>query len=123
MASLHPAPALAAAANRNIKTAHHGSPDNLLLVLGFAAFRLHAAATMRAALRQWHGDTFIHPPRSGAAGLPAVAPAWFAPRALRVGFGCTARMRRGLTFAGAQRGFQFPAQTLGLLLQALVFLL
>ena len=32
-------------------------------------------------------------------------------------------MRSGLTFAGAQCGFQFPAQTLGFLLQALVFLL
>jgi hypothetical protein len=30
-------------------------------------------------------------------------------------------MGRGLTLAGTQRGFQFPAQTLGFLLQALDF--
>ena len=44
-------PALTAAAHFNIKTARYGPPHDLFLVLGFAAFRLYAAAAMRASLR------------------------------------------------------------------------
>ena len=119
MASLHPPLALAAAAHGDIETAHDGPPDNLFLILCFAAFRLHAAAAMRAALRQWNRDPFIHARRDGTARLPAVAAARFAARPLRVGFWCAARMRRGLTLAGTQRCFQFPAQAFRFLFQAL----
>ena len=130
MASLNPPLALAAPAHRDIETAHYGSPDNLFLILCFAAFPLHAAAAMRAALRQWNRDPFIHARRNRTARLPAVAAPRFAAGALRVGDWLAARMRRRLTLAGAQCGFQLPAQPLGFLLktvdlfaQPVVFLL
>ena len=119
MESLHPPLALAAAAHDDIKTAHDGPPDNLFLILCFAAFRFHAATAMRAALWQWNRDPFIHTRRYGTARLPAIAAARFAAWPLRVGFWCAARMRCGLALAGAQRGFQFPAQTFGFLFQPL----
>src|SRR5512132_3439173 len=111
MASLHPPPALAAAAHRDIETTHHGSSDNLFLILCFAAFRVHAAAAMRAAPRQWNSDPFIRPRRNGAARLSAIAAARLASRPLRACFDVAARMWRRLTLAGTQRCFQFPAQT------------
>ena len=120
MASLHPPLALAAAAHGDIETAHDGSPDNLFLILCFAAFRLHAAAAMRAALRQGNRDSFIHARRDGTACLPAIAAARFAAWPLRVGFWFAARMRCGLALAGTQRCFQFPAQTFRFLFQTLV---
>ena len=119
MSPLHPPPAVAAAPHRDIETAHNGSPHNLFLILGFAAFRLHAAAAMLAALRQRNRDSFIDARRGGAAGLPAVVAAGFAAWALRVGLGCAARMWLRLTLAGTQRRFQFPTQTLRFLLQTL----
>src|SRR5436190_17775275 len=106
MASLHPPPAAAAAAHIDIETAHDGPPDNLFLILCFAAFPLHAAAAMRTALGQGNLDPFIHPPWDRAARLSAIASARLAARAIRVAFGCAPRMRRGLALAGAQRGFQ-----------------
>jgi hypothetical protein len=121
MASLHLPPALAAAAHSDIETAYYGSPDNLFLILCCAAFRLHAATAMRAALRQWNRDPFIHPRRNGAARLSAIAPARLAPWPLRVDFRIAARMWRRLTLAGTQRCFQFPAQPFGFLLEALGF--
>ena len=116
MASLHPPLAIAAAAHRDIETAHYGAPDNLFLILGFAAFRFHAAAAMRAALRQRNRDRSST--RAGMGGKPAGhsggldcglgAAGWF---------WCAARMRCGLALAGAQRGFQFPPQPFGFLFQ------
>ena len=76
---------------------------------------------MRAALWQGNRDSFIHARRGGTARLPAIAAARFAAWPLRVGFWCAARMPCGLALAGAQRGFQFPAQTFGFLFEALVF--
>ena len=67
MASLHPPLTLVAPAHSDIETSHYGSPDNLFLILCFAAFRFHAAAAMRAALWQWNRDSFIHARRDGAA--------------------------------------------------------
>src|SRR5215475_8215292 len=112
MTSLHPLLAVAAAAHSDIETAHYGSPDNLFLILRFAAFRLHSAAAMRAVLRQWNLDPFIHPRRDRAACLPAVATARLTAWPLWVGFWGAARVRGGLALAGAQRGFQFSAETL-----------
>src|ERR1700683_1782169 len=109
MASLHPPLALAATAHSDIETAHHRPPDNLFLILCFGAFLLHSAAAMRAVLRQRRRDLFIHPRWSGAACLPAGVAARFPTPSLRIGFRVAPRMRRRLTFAGAQRGFQFPA--------------
>ena len=120
MASLHAPVTIAAAAHGDIETSDDGPPDDLLLILGFAAFPLHTAAAMRAVLRQRNRDPFIHPRWDGAARLPAVAAAGFAAWAPRVGFGVTARMRRSLPLVGAQGGFQFPAQPLCFLLQPLV---
>src|SRR5262245_58988542 len=97
MASLHSPLALAATAHRDIETAHDGPADNFFLILGFAAFPLHAAATMRAALRQWNGDPFIHARRDGAARLPAVAATGFAAWLLRVVFWVAPRVRGSLT--------------------------
>ena len=121
MASLHPPLAVPTAAHVDIETTHDGPSNNLFLILRFAAFLFHAAAAMRAALRQGNRDPFIHARRNGAARLPAVAAARFAAWTLRIGFGIAPRVRRGLALAGAQRGFQFAAQTLSFLLQALVF--
>jgi len=101
MASLYSPPAVAAVAHGDIETAHDGPADNLFLILGFAAFWLHTAAAMRAALRQGNRDPFIHARRNGAACLPAVAAARLTPWALRVGFWCAARMRCGLALACA----------------------
>src|SRR5207248_7317782 len=109
MASLDPPLALAAAAHGDIETAHYGSPDNFFLILCFATFRFHAAAAMRAVLRQWNRDPFIHPRWNGAARLSTIALARLAARPLWVGFRVTPRMRRALTLASAQRGFQLPA--------------
>src|SRR5262249_21637085 len=123
MAPLHAPLAIAAATHRDIETAHHGPPDNLFLILGFAAFRHHAAAAaMWAALRQRNCHPFIHPRRDRAACRSAIASAWLAAWPLWIGFGCTARMGCGLTFAGAQRGFQFLAKAFGFLLQPLRFM-
>ena len=119
MASLHPPLAFVAVAHGDIETAHYGAPYNLFLILGFAAFRFHAAAAMRAALRQGNRDSFIDARRDGTASLPAIAAARFAAWPLRVGFWGAARMRCGLALAGAQRGVQFPAQTFGFLFQPL----
>ena len=120
MASLHAAAAIAAAAYCDIETANDGSPDNLFLVLSFAAaFRFHIAATVRAVLRQRDGDLFIHSRWNGTTRLPAVAAAGFASWTLRIGFGIAPRVRGGLALAGTQRGFQFPAQTFGFLFQPL----
>src|SRR5260370_40549347 len=74
---------------------------------------------MRTVRRQWNRDPFISARRDGAACLPAVAATWFTARPLRVNFGVAAGMRCGLPLAGAQCCFQFPAQTLGFLFQAL----
>jgi hypothetical protein len=109
MASLHPPVALAATTHDDIETTHYRSPDNLFLILCFATFPFHATAAMWAALWQWNRDSFIHSRWDGAAGLSAIALARLTARRLWVGFRVTPRMRRGLTFAGAQRGFQLPA--------------
>ena len=101
MASLHAPVAFAAAAHGDIETAHDGPADNLFLILGCAAFWLHTAAAMRAALRQRNRDPFVHARRDGAARLPAIAAARLTPWALRVGFWYAPRMWRRLTFAGA----------------------
>ena len=84
------------------------------MILSFAAFRLHPAATMRTALRQWNGDPFIYALRDWTARLPAVVASGFAARRLRIGFGAAPRMRGGLALTGAQCGFQFSAQPLRL---------
>jgi hypothetical protein len=123
MAPLHTPVASVAVAHCDIEPAHDGSPDDLFLILCFAAFRFHAAAAMRAVLRQWHGNLFIYAPRNGAACLASVAAPRFAAWTLRLGFGGAARMWRGLTLAGTQCGFQFPAQALCFLSQTLVFFL
>src|ERR1041384_7367560 len=120
MASLHAPVAIAAVSHSNIETAHEGPPDDLFLILGFAAFRVHAAATMWAALRQGDRDSFIHARWGGTARLPAVAPAGFAAGAPRIRFWLAPRMRGSLTLTGTQRRFQFPAQPLRFLFQALV---
>src|SRR5438132_8206411 len=101
MALLHPPPALQAAAHSDVEAAHHGPPDNLFLILCFAALRLHAPAAMRAVRRQWNRDSLIHSRRNRTAPLPAIAPARFAPRSPRVGFRFAAGMRCGLPLAGA----------------------
>ena len=119
MASLHPPLAVAAAPHSDIETAHYGAPDNLFLLLCFAAFRFHAAAAMRAVLWQWNRDSFIYARWDGAARLPAVVAARFAAWPLWIGFWGAARMRRGLALAGAQRGLQFLAETLDFLLEPL----
>src|SRR5271154_2851848 len=100
MASLHPPPALAAAAHSDVEPAHDGAPDNLFLILCCAALRLHAPAAMRAVPRQGNRDSFIHPRRNGTAPLPAIAPARFAARSLRVDCRVAAGMRCGLPLAG-----------------------
>ena len=46
MASLHPSLALLAPPHSDIETAHYGSPDNLFLILCFAAFPFYLAAAM-----------------------------------------------------------------------------
>ena len=74
---------------------------------------------MRALLRQWNGDPFVHAPRDGAARAPAVSVTGFAAWTPRIVLWCAARMWGGLTSAGSQRGFQFPAQPLRLLFQPL----
>jgi hypothetical protein len=123
MAPLDAPVANAAVTYSDIETAHDGTPDDLFLILCFVAFRLHPAAKMRAALRRWNGYPFVHTPRNGAAPPLAIAATGFAAWALRIGYWCAARMRGGLTSAGAQRGFQFPPQPLRLLFQALDLLL
>ena len=120
MASLHAPVAIAAVTHSNIETSHDGPPDDLFLILGFAACRLHAAATMRAALGQGNRNLFIHALWNGAARLPAVAAARLTAWPLRVGFWVAPRMRGGLTLAGTQCCFQFSPQPLSFLLQALV---
>src|SRR6516164_9192822 len=84
MASLHPPLAVAAAAHSNIETAHYGPSDNFFLILCFAAFRLHTAAAMWAALRQWNRDALIHARRDRTARPPAVATAGLTSRPLRI---------------------------------------
>jgi len=86
----------------------------IFLILSFAAFRFHIAATVRAALRQRCGDLFIHSRRNRTTRLPAVAAAGFASRTLRIGFGIAPRVRGSLAFASTQRGFQFSRQSLRL---------
>src|SRR6266849_1016462 len=105
MTSLHPPPALAAATHSDVETAHDGSPNNLFLILCFAALRLYAPAAIRAVRRQWNRDLFIHALRNRAACLPTIAAARFAAGPLRVGFRIAARMWCGLPLAGAQRCF------------------
>jgi hypothetical protein len=119
MPPLYPPLAVVAAAHSDIETAHDGPPDNVFLILRLTAFRLHAAAAVRAALRHWNRNPFIHARRHGTARLPAGAAARLTAWPLWVGLWCAARMRRGLTPAGTQRCFQFPAQTFGFLFQAL----
>ncbi len=119
-APLHAPVAIAAVTHSNIETAHDGPPNDLFLILGFAAFRLHAAAAMRTALRQGNRDSFIYARWCGTARLPAVAAAGFAAWPLRISFWVAPRMRGGLTLTGTQRRFQFPPQPLSLLLQAFV---
>src|SRR5262245_22158639 len=111
MAPLYPPLAITTASHGDIETAHHGTPDNPFLVLRFAAFLRHAAAAMRTALWQGNRDPFIDAPRNGAACWPAVAAPRFAAGALRIGFGVAARVRCGLTFTGAQGGFQLATET------------
>src|SRR5712691_4554781 len=119
MASLYAASAIAAATHGDIETTYDGPPHNLFLILRFAAFRLHAAAAMRAVIRQGNRDAFIHPRRDGAACLSAVAAARFTARSLGVGFRPAPRMGRGLTLGSTQSCFQLPAQAFRFLFQAL----
>ena len=107
--------AIAAVAHRDIETAHHRAPDDLFLILCFAAFRFHLPAAMRAAFRHRNRNPFIYPRRDRAARLPAIAAPRFSAWPLGIGFAVASRMWRGLAPTGAQRGFQFPAQPLRLL--------
>lgn len=73
---------LAAAACGDIKTMHHGLPNNIAFH-SFPALR----AAMRAVLRAMEPHPFIHACRDKTARLPAGAAARAASRPLRVGFG------------------------------------
>src|SRR5207249_3467623 len=86
-------------------------------------FRSYAASATRAALRQRDVDPFIEARRNGAAGASAVGATGFPAWGLGVRFQFPARMRRGLSLAGPQRCFQFLAEPLDLLPQAVAFLL
>ena len=68
-------------------------------------------------------ELFIDARREGAAGSSAVSATGFPAWGLGVRFQFSARMWCGLSLARPQRGFQFLAQPLDLLLQALAFLL
>ena len=59
MPPLHPAATTAAATHCNIETAHHGAPDNVFLILRFAALKLYPTSTMGALFRQRHTVLFI----------------------------------------------------------------
>src|SRR5260370_7903910 len=112
MAPLHPPPARAAPAHRDIETAHYGAPDNLFLILCFAALRLHAPAAMRTVRRQWNRDPFIYARRDGAACLPAVATARVAAWPLRIGFWPAPPLRVPLTATAPHPSPHFPPHTL-----------
>src|ERR1051326_7135455 len=107
MASLYATVAIAAVSHSNIETAHDGAPDDLFLILGLAVLRPHAAAAMRAVLRQGNRDSFVHARWGGTTRLPAVAAAGFAAGALRIRFWLAPRMRGSLPFTGTQSRFQF----------------
>src|SRR5947208_16220896 len=123
MPALDSAATPAAAAHRDIKAARHRAPYDLFLILRCAALQLHAASATRAALRQRDVDPFIEARRNGAAGSSAVGATGFPAWGLGVRFQFPARMRRGLSLAGPQRCFQFLAEPLDLLPQAVAFLL
>ena len=63
----------------------------------------------------------VHPRAPGWGGMPAGRSGGpvYGLAACGLAFGVAPRMRCGLTLAGAQRGFQFPAQPLGFLFQPL----
>jgi len=69
MASLHSPLALEAAAHSDIETAHYGSPDNLFLILCFAAFPLHAARR-NAGSAPAEEPRSVPPPAMGWGGMP-----------------------------------------------------
>ena len=75
----------------------------------FAAFRLHAAAAMRAVIRQGNRDAFIHPRRDGAACL-SVAATRFTARSLRVGFRPAPRIGRDRQTPASQTGWDAELQ-------------
>src|SRR5260370_39394864 len=114
MTSLHPPRTSAAMPHGDIEPAHHGSPDDLFLVLRFAAFQLHAAAAMWTTLRQGDHDPFIHARGDRPARLSAIPAARLTARLLGTGFCFSARVRRGLTLAGPQSPFQPPPHALPL---------
>ena len=123
MPALDSAATPAAAAHRDIKAARHRAPYDLFLILRFAAFPLHPASTVQTLLGERDVQLFIDARGNGAAGASAVGATGFPAGGLGVRFQCPARMRRGLSLARPQRGFQFPTQPLVLLHQALAFLL
>jgi len=68
-------------------------------------------------------DLFIDASRNEMARWPAVIPARLAPRPLGTALESAARMRSRLALVASQRGFQFLAQPLHCLSQALLFLI
>src|SRR5260370_18406224 len=97
MTSLPPPRTSAAMPHGDIEPAHHGSTDDLFLILRFAAFQLHAAAAMWTALRQGDRDPFIHARGDRPARLPAIPAARLTARPLRFGFLFSAHVRRSLS--------------------------
>jgi hypothetical protein len=51
MPPLHPPATIPAATHSNIEAAHHGAPDNVFLILRFAALKLYPTSTVRTLLR------------------------------------------------------------------------
>jgi hypothetical protein len=123
MPALDSATAPAAAAHGDIKAAHHGAPYDLFLVLRCGVLDLYAASATRAARGQRDVERFIDARRDGAAGASAVSAAGFPAWELGVRFQFPARMWCRLSLARPQRCFQFLAEPLDLLLQAVAFLL
>src|SRR5260370_7778433 len=106
MTSLPPPRTSAAMPHGDIEPAHHGSPDDLFLVLRFAAFQLHAAAAMWTTLRQGDHDPFIHARGDRPARLSAIPAARLTARLLGTGFCFSARARPALPLAVPQCRFQ-----------------
>jgi len=111
--------ALRATAHLNIATTHQRAPDHLFLELRLGGRIIHLATAIRALFRQGNRDLLIDASGNGTARPPAVFPARLTPRPLRTALESSPRMRSRLALAGSKRCFQFLAQPLVLLSQAL----
>ncbi len=120
--ALHPLLTLVTTADGNVEAPHPGAAHDLFLVLRFHPLEGEWPPAVGALRWSVDLDLFVYMLRDRPLMVGAMGLTGLAPRRFGIVLRLAARERSGLAFASTQRGFQFVAQSLILLPQALQFL-